>query len=149
MKLDIKFERMIAEQPIYKHIINIIEEPFKEKEKKPRIIRLADPTFREMVVVDLPRHEELYHGTTFSMKCNDNCYLRGDIVVPRDEEEIMTDKIERLDCNVTSVHHHPESILASVEGKEIKERKTSHVHFECDKKSYDNTLEFAKFIRNL
>ncbi len=148
MVYDIMLERMIAEKPVYKRIVNIIEEPFKGKEKKPRILRLTDPTFKEIMIVDLPIHEEYYHGSTFSVKCNNSCDIKGEVVAHRNDEEIIADKIEKLDCDVTSVHHHPESILAYIEGKDLG-IETSHIHFDCGKKSYDHTLEFARFIRGL
>jgi hypothetical protein len=126
--------------------IKAIEEPFKNKDKKPRFINLKDS---DIWWVDLPRHRDLYHGTTFSIRCKDKqCTFIGDIVIPRNEEHIISDKLKKSDCDITSIHQHPESIMATIPGKE-EQKKESHIHFKCNRKSHNDTMKIANFLREL
>ena len=119
--------------------INIIEEQFKDKDKKPRFINLKDS---DIWWVDLPRHRDLYHSTTFSIRCKDKqCTFIGDIVTPRNEEHIIKDKLKKSDCDIISIHQHPES-------KE-EQKKESHIHFKCNRKSHNDTMKIANFLREL
>ena len=97
LKIDIT-----SENNIYDSIAETIKEPYKEKEKKPRIFKLKDKNLRDIIVFDLPRREDLYHGTTFSVRCNNRCYVKGDVVIRRDDEDETSDKIEKSDCSITS-----------------------------------------------
>ncbi len=93
------------------------------------------PTKSDIWWVDLPRRRDLYHGTTFSIRCRDKqCTFIGDIVTPRKEEHIISDKLKKSDCVITSIHQHPESIMATIPGKE-EQQKESHIHFRCNRKS--------------
>lgn len=124
----------------------IIEEPFKNKDKKPLFINLKDS---DIWWVDLPRRKGLYHGTTFSIRCRDKqCSFRGDIVTPRNEENIINDKLKKSYCDIKSIHQHPESIMYTIPGKE-EQQKESHIHFECIRKSHDDTMKIAHFLREL
>ena len=144
--MDTTLKKMMTEKIIYTDIIKTIEEPFTYKEKKPRLYSI--PNVRDMIVVDLPRNGK-YHGTTFSIKCpSDGCYIRGDIVVRRDDEKETVNKVDKSNCNIISVHKHPESIMATIPGKE-EYQKESHIHFECIRKSYDDTLKITRFLRHL
>ena len=74
------------------------------------------------------------------------CTTIGQAVVNRDIEKDTKEKIEKLNCEITAVRKHPESVMYMPPGKEYE--KESHIHFKCENKSYDHTLDIARFLRN-
>lgn len=135
----------MIEKTIYSNIVKIIEEPFKEKEEKPKIHNLKE-NYKNVTTINLPKRKNLFSGTSFLIICNDRCHIRGDLVAYRYDEKEDSNKIENLHCEITSIHEHPESVMAIIPGKEYV--KESHIHFKCYSKSYSDTLKIIKFLRN-
>ena len=139
----------MIEKNKYERIIDIINEPYKNKDDKPNVYGRHIFTDKALIMLDTPRKEGAYHGSSFSFSCHeDTCDVNGEIVIKRDFEKDTSDKIIENSCTIRKIHKHPESILATPPGREWKEQeKESHIHFTCAGKNYSNTIKIARFIR--
>lgn len=137
---------MAIEENKYEKIIDIINEPYKNKKFKPNIHGRHIFTEKALIVLDMPTKKDAFHGSSYRFLCfKDICSASGDIVVNRDVEKDTSDKIIAESCTIKAIHQHPESIMATIPGKEYK--KESHIHFKCDNENYNDTLRIAKFLR--
>lgn len=137
---------MAIEENKYEKIIDIINQPYTNKEFKPNIHGRHIFTEKALIVLDMPVKKDAFHGSSYRFLCfKDMCSVNGDIVVNRDVEKATSDKIIVESCTIKDIHMHPESIMAMIPGKEY--RKESHIHFKCENKNYNNILRIAKFLR--
>ena len=130
----------------YQKIIDIINEPYKNRDNKPNIYGKSIFPEKALILLDMPVKEKAYHGSSYEFLCfKDICRINGQTIVNRDIEKETNDKIEKLNCSITAIHKH-ETIMYMIPEKEYE--KESHIHFKCEDKSYDTTLEIARFLRN-
>lgn len=139
----------MIEKNKYERIIDIINEPYKNKDSKPSIYGRHIFTDRALILLDTPRKEGAYHGSSFTFSCRkDTCSVYGEIVTKRESEKDISNKIIETSCAIIKIHRHPESIMASVPGRQHKkEELESHIHFACVGKDYNNTVKIAKLLR--
>ena len=131
----------------YQKIIDTINEPYKNRDMKPNIHGKHIFPEKALILLDMPTKEKAYHASSYEFLCfKDTCTTKGQIIINRDIEKDTNEKIEKLNCNITAVHKHPESIMYMLPGKVYE--KESHIHFECENKSYSHTLDIARFLRN-
>ena len=139
----------MIEKNKYEKIVDIINEPYKSKDVKPNFYAKRIFTDDIFIQFDTPRKEGAYHGSTFDFQCHrDMCRISGEIVTKRELEKNISDKIIETGCTIRKIHQHPESIMASVPGKQYKkEELESHIHITCLNKDYNDTIKIAKFLR--
>ncbi len=140
---------IMIEKNKYEKIIDVINEPYENKDIKPKIYAKSISGDKAFFLVDTPHKEGLYHGSSFGFRCiRDTCSTNGEIITKREFEKDITDKIIERTCHIRQIHQHPESILASVPGKQYKkEELESHIHFTCLNKDYNSTVKIAKLLR--
>ncbi len=139
---------MIEKNKYYK-IVDIINEPYKNKDTKPNIYGKHICVNEALIILDTPHKEGMFHGSSFEFRCSrDICRVSGEIVVKRELEKDASNKIVETGCSVRNIHQHPERILATIPGKQYKkEELESHIHFTCLNKDYNSTIKIAKFLR--
>ncbi len=99
-----------------------------------------------MILFDTPIKEGAYHESSFEFRCRrDTCRVSGEIVIKREFEKDISDKIIETSCTIRKIHQHPESIMAMIPGRQYE--KESHIHFTCFNKDYDTTVTIAKLLR--
>ena len=117
----------------YQRIIDIINEPYKDKDKKPNVHGRHIFSEKALISLDMPAKEKVFHGSSYDFLCfKDVCSTKGQVVVDRDIEKEISEDIKKLDCNITTIHKHPEDILYMLPGKTFE--KESHIHFKCEDK---------------
>ncbi len=138
----------MIEKNKYERIIDIINEPYKNKDVKPNVYGRHIFTDKALILLDMPHKEHVFHGSSFGFQCRrDVCRTDGEIVVKRELENDASDKIIRAGCIIKKVHQHTESIMSSVPGKQYKkEELESHIHFICNS-DYNGTIKIAKLLR--
>lgn len=136
----------MIEKNKYEKIIDIINEPYKNKDIKPNIYGRHIFEDKALILLDTPRKEGVYHGSSFEFRCRrDTCRVSGEIVTKREFEKDISDKIIETGCNIRKTHQHPESIMAMIPGRQYE--KESHIHFTCLDKDYNSTVTIAKLLR--
>lgn len=140
----------MIEKNKYEKIIDIFNEPYENKDIKPNIYGRHVFTDEALILLDTPRKEEAYHGSSFEFRClRDICRISGEIVTKRDLEKSISDKIVENGCTIRKIHKHPESIMATIPGKQYKKGELeSHIHFTCLNKDYKDTIKIANFLRD-
>jgi len=139
----------MIEKSKYEKIIDVINEQYKNKDIKPNVYGKHISTDEAFILLDMPKKEGMYHGSAFDFRCRrDICRMSGEIIVQRELEKGVSDKFIEMSCIVKKIHKHPESIMASVPGKQYKKGElASHIHFICPNKDYNDTIKIAKFLR--
>lgn len=138
---------MVIEKSKYEKIIDVINEPYIDRTLKPNFYGKHILPDKALILLDTPRKEGAYHGSSLQFNCRrDICSISGEVIVERDLEKDTSNKVESHDCTIREIHQHPESILATVPGRE-EQRKESHIHFTCADKRYSDTINIAKFLR--
>lgn len=140
----------MIEKNKYEKIIDILTGPYKNKGTKPNFYKRHIFPDEALIILDTPRKEGVYHGSSFEFRCHrDICRVSGEIVTKREIEKYASDKIIETGCTVRKIHQHPESIMASIPGKQYKkEESESHIHFTCLNKDYKNTIKIANFLKD-
>lgn len=140
----------MIEKNRYEKIIDILIVPYKNKGAKPNFYKKHAIPEEALIILDTPHKEGIYHGSSFEFRCHRYmCRVSGEIVTKRELEKDTSDKIIETGCNIRKIHQHPESIMASVPGKQYKkEELESHIHFTCLNKDYKDTIKIAKFLRD-
>jgi len=136
----------MIEKNKYEKIIDIINDPYKDKDIKPNIYGRHIFEDKALILLDTPRKEGAYHGSSLGFRCRGNiCSVDGEIVIKREFEKEVSDKIIETSCTIRKIHQHPESIMAMIPGRQYE--KESHIHFTCLDKDYDTTVTIAKLLR--
>ena len=136
----------MIEKNKYEKIIDIINEPYKNKNIKPNIYGRHICKDKAVILVDMPHTEDAYHGSSFDFRCSiDICYINGEIVTKREFEKDTSDKIIEKGCKIRKIHQHPENVMAMIPGRQYE--KESHIHFTCADKDYNSTLKIANLLR--
>ena len=139
---------MAIEKNKYEKIIDIINDPYISRDLKPNFYGKHIFGDKALIMVDTPRKEGAYHGSSFQFHClRGICSIKGEVVVERDKEKDTSDKIKLQSCTIREIHKHPEDIMARIQGKEEEYRKESHIHFDCPNKDYNSIIKIAKFLR--
>lgn len=134
---------MAIEKNKYEKIIDIINEPYKDKDNKPNFYGRHIFTDKALIFVDTPRKEDAYHSSSFTFKCfEDICSIHGEVVIEARIEKDVSDKIKLQNCTVMNIHKH----TVPISGKE-EERKESHIHFACSNRNYKSIINITKFLR--
>lgn len=129
----------------YEKIIDIINEPYKNEAIKPNFYGRHIFEDSAVILLDLPRKEGAYHGSSIDFRCNrDLCSMTGEIVTNREFEKDVSDKIIENSCIIRKIHQHPERIMYMTPGKQYE--KESHIHFTCLNKDYNSTIKIAKLL---
>lgn len=137
---------IMIEKNKYEKIIDIINEPYANKNIKPKIYAKSIFGDKAFFIVDTPHKEDLYHGSSFGFKCIGYiCDVNGEIIAKRDFEKEVSDKIIETSCTIREIHQHPENIMAMISGRRYE--KESHIHFSCNNKDYNSTVKIAKLLR--
>jgi len=132
---------MIIEKNIYDKIREVISEPHERvgipqiKERKSDYI-----VGGKSLLIDIPKKEKIfYHGSHYTIDCDENnekCDTRGELVTVLKTGDQIKEKLDDLSCKVLAIHDHS---TVSV--------KSTHVHFRCENKNYDNTIKITKFLK--
>ena len=132
---------MAIERNIYDKIKDIINEPHERigipqiKERKSEYI-----VGGKTLLIDIPKKEKIfYHGSHYTIDCDENnrkCDTKGELVTVLNTGDIIKKKLEDLSCNIFGIHDH----------RTLSVRST-HVHFRCENKNYDDTLKITKFLK--
>lgn len=140
---------VMIEKNKYEKIIDTLTEPYENKLAEPKVYGRHISEDEALFLLDTPRKKDAYHGSSFEFRCRrDICRISGEIITKRGLEKDMHDKIIENGCYVRGIHRHPESIMASIPGKQYKkEELESHIHFTCLNKDYNDTIKIAKFLR--
>lgn len=140
----------MIEKNKYEKIIDIINEPYENKDTKLNIYHRHIFQDDALILFDTPRKEGAYHGSSFEFRCHrDMCRVSGEIVTRRGLEKDISDKIVETGCAIRKIHQHPESIMVTIPGKQYKKEEfESHIHITCLNKDYNNTIKIAKFLRD-
>ncbi len=92
--------------------------------------------------IDIPKKENIfYHGSSYIIDCDENikrCDTRGTLVTVFNDGEKVKKNLEEFGCNIIAIHDY----------NGIKVRST-HVHFRCENKDYDNTIKILNFLKEL
>jgi hypothetical protein len=140
----------MIEKNKYEKIIDIFNWPYGNKDVKPNIYRRDIFADKALVLLDTPHKEDAYHGSSFEFRCSRYiCRISGEIVTKRELEKDLSDKIIENGRAIRKIHRHPESILATVPGKQYKKGELeSHIHFTCLNKDYNVTIKIANFLKD-
>lgn len=92
------------------------------------------------LLIYIPKKEEIfYHGSYYDIDCdekNRKCDIRGELVTTLKTSDDVRKKIEGFTCDVLAIHKHY--------GISIK---STHAHFICENKNYDDTIKITKFLK--
>lgn len=102
----------MIEKNKYEKIIDIINDPYKNKDNKPNIYGKYIFADKALIILDTPRKEGVCHGSSFVFSCSkDICEINGEIITKREFEKDVADKVLAINCTVDKIHKHPENIL--------------------------------------
>lgn len=137
---------MTIEKNKFEKIIDIINEPYENRDHKPNFYGRHILRDRALILVYTPRKEDISCGSSFRFNClGDICSINGEIIVERGIEKDTSDKVKLQSCTVTEIRRYGD-VMKMAPGKQ-NYRKESHIHFICKDKNYNNTINITKFLK--
>lgn len=130
---------MTKEDIIYKRLIETIEEPFKNLDRKPKLTlrRSYTRVGKNVLIIDIPKKsKELYHSSSYTIECDEEkCDTEGTLVTKLNSGNDVKERLENFKCNVVAIHNYDGPLV-----------KSTHIHFNCRDRDHDTTLNIAKFL---
>lgn len=132
---------MVIEKNIYDKIREAISDPH----ERVRIPQIRERESYEIVggktlLIGIPKKEKIfYHGSYYTIDCdekNRKCHTRGELVTVLRTGDDTRKKLEDLSCDVLAIHDHSTVLV-----------KSTHVHFTCENKNYDDTIKITKLLK--
>ncbi len=132
---------MVLEKNIYdkiRDIINLSDQRVRASQLKERESEYF--VGGKKFLIDIPKKEKIfYHGSHYIIDCdeiNKKCRTAGELVTVLKSGNNVKERLECLSCEVLAIHDH-DTITS----------KSTHVHFRCEDKDYNTTLNIVKLIR--
>lgn len=95
--------------------------------------------------IDLPRKQkDMYHGSSYEILCNRLktwCKIKGDLVTEEDYDYEVIKALEDSDCKIFSTHSHVNKL-----GK--FPYRESHLHFICQDRDREDTVNMINFLKD-
>lgn len=132
----------MIEKNKYEKIIDVINDQYEHKDSQPNIYGKHLFTDKALIMLDTPRKEGAFHGSSFVFSCFKNiCSTNGEIVTKRELEKDAVDNVLSLNCKIDEIHKYQKREYI---GEEYNEE--SHVHFTCTDKDLHATVKIAKAL---